>query len=218
MWLAGAPSVRGTCQPGAAGPPCTRAPAPAAPFSAGAVVCMCSRRRSSASTLALHSPWGWICEARQRGEVALETTCRRAEPGKAWGLSPTVGPAPRPAPPRPPGSPAHPAQRLELGVASVGGACPPRCHAEHLQGGGGVARRVGRLGDCQRRQPWAPLGGTCAHLAGDHLVAAHRAHALQEDELCRAVLAEGVAARAAVREDVGGRGLPRRVTTPAACC
>lgn len=30
-------------------------------FSLGVVVCRCSSRRSSASTLALHSPWGWIC-------------------------------------------------------------------------------------------------------------------------------------------------------------
>ena len=32
-------------------------------FSLGVVVCRCSRRRSSASTLALHSPCGWICGA-----------------------------------------------------------------------------------------------------------------------------------------------------------
>lgn len=56
---AGTPAVR---EQDSAGCLPVHAPlAATAPFSAGAVVCRCTRRRSSASTLALHSPWGWIC-------------------------------------------------------------------------------------------------------------------------------------------------------------
>lgn len=49
--------------------PDTRAPTweNTSDFSLGAVVARCRMRRSSPSTLALHSPWGWIC--RQQNKI-----------------------------------------------------------------------------------------------------------------------------------------------------
>ena len=155
-------------------------------FSAGAVVRRCSKRRSRPSTLALHSPWGWICGAGRRqgagggqqrlvwvaqwlDAAAAHSRCRLAAAKCFSSLyqSNEAGAPPSFPATRSPPTATHLSQRFKFGVAGAAAAAAPRRHPEH---------RLGR-----------------------HLLPAHRARALLKYQLRSAVLAKRVAAAAASR-------------------